>query len=269
METALAVIKEGAAPVYTMGPLIHNKMALDGLKKMGAQVLRKEDVPGMPEYASVVIRAHGIPPSLEKELVNRKARIFDATCYKVKKNQLKAKELHDCGYTVFLAGEKEHGELAGISGYAAGCIIVSDPAEAEAAARSLYAMQEKNNAVFKTAILGQTTINVREYQHIAEAVMRYFADLRIERTICEATRARQEALVELCACVDAVLVAGDSDSANTRRLFDIACGYKPAWLVENVEAIPAEIKKFETVGLSAGASAPDFLIDEIEKKLLE
>ncbi|MDR2491367.1 MAG: 4-hydroxy-3-methylbut-2-enyl diphosphate reductase [Spirochaetaceae bacterium] len=262
-------ISEGACgPVYTLGPLIHNKAALDGLALRGVHVLdedtREAGLAGRP----LIIRAHGIPPREEAELKQEGAVVWDATCPRVKKNQLTAKALYEAGYTIFLAGEKGHGEIAGIAGYAPYSILVGSVEDAEAAAQSLYSMSIKNNAHFLTALLGQTTIGVEEYNRIAAVVMRYFPSLRVEDTICGATRDRQAALAALCGKVDAVLVAGDSRSANTRRLAAIAAERRPAWLVEDAAALPPEIFDFTTVGLSAGASTPAALIDEIEQKLI-
>jgi 4-hydroxy-3-methylbut-2-enyl diphosphate reductase len=120
----------------------------------------------------------------------------------------------------------------------------------------------------KTALIGQSTISEDEYLTIAEAIKKYFPLLEVKNTICGATRDRQDALRELCTRVDAVIIAGGKDSANTRRLLSIArsCG-KNAWLVESAAELPEEINA-DTIGLSAGASTPDSVIDEIEQALL-
>jgi 4-hydroxy-3-methylbut-2-enyl diphosphate reductase len=190
----------------------------------------------------------------------------DATCPRVKASQIKARALSEGGYTIFLAGERDHGELVGIRGYVTGdCFVVAGPAEAAAAAGELA--RRKPRA--KTALLGQTTISPGEYAGIGEAIRPFFPDLEIVDSICAATGDRQEALRELCGQVDAVLVAGGRESANTRRLLAIAgASGKKAWLVENAAEIPPGAAAFPVIGLSAGASTPDETVDEIERVLL-
>jgi 4-hydroxy-3-methylbut-2-enyl diphosphate reductase len=196
---------------------------------------------------------------------------------------MKAKQLAEEGYHVFLAGERRHGEIIGIQGYVergralhelpsdpeapveqAPCTIVAGAGEAEEAARLLH----KKNRGLACALLAQTTISDEEYEKIGQAIQKYFPSLRIINTICGATRDRQEALRQLCAGVEAVIIAGGRESANTRRLLAIAqkAGV-PAWLAETKADLPREIWNYAIVGLSAGASTPDSIILDIEQAL--
>ena len=251
--------------IYTLGPLIHNPIVLDNLKNRGITVLDEDEVPEYPGNSAVIIRAHGVPPSVEEALARKGVLVLDATCPHVKANQNKARQLSGNGYYIFLAGEKEHAEIIGIRGYIDGpCSIVAGPDGAEEAA-SLLA---QSNPQAKTALLGQTTISPEEYHAIEVSIKRYFPNLETVNTICGATRERQNALRELSAQVDAVVIAGSRESANSRRLLSIAesLGVK-AWLVEAPGELPPEIKQYKTAGLCAGASTPDSLIDEIEEIL--
>lgn len=251
--------------VCTMGPLIHNPQVLESLQRQGVEILNENKLPENLADVTVIIRAHGISPVLEDELKKRGARIADATCLRVKASQMKARALTTEGYTLFLAGEKKHGEVIGITGYAPGCIVIAESDGAEHAAADFY----RNNPTAKTALIGQTTISAEEYRTIGEAIKKFFPDLVIVDTICGATHDRQEALRELCGEVDAVIVAGGRESANTRRLLAIAQAQnKPAWLVESSAEIPIKIDLYNTVGLCAGASTPDETIDAIERVLL-
>ena len=253
------------ARIYTLGPLIHNPTVLESLKNLGILALGENEMPQDAADTAVIIRAHGIPPSLEDALSRQGAQIIDATCPHVKASQNKARALSRDGYYIFLAGEKEHAEIIGIQGYIDGpCSIVANPAGAEEAAAELA----QGNPGAKTALLGQTTISIEEYLAIGEAIKRHFPSLEIVNTICGATRERQDALRELCSGVDAIVIAGGRESANTRRLLSIAesCG-KKAWLVETPKDIPADLGQYKEIGLSAGASTPDSLIDEIEEVL--
>lgn len=250
--------------VYTMGPLIHNPQVLEDLRNQGVEVLDETALPGNLQGTRVIIRAHGITPALEAALVSRSARLVDATCPRVKASQMKTKALTAAGYRVFLAGEKYHGELIGIQGYGSNFLVVANPSEAAEAAERL----SDETPAAKTALLGQTTISPEEYRLIGGAIQRYFPELEIIDTICKATKERQEALKELCGKVDALVVVGGKESANTRRLLAIAHAQgKPAWLVESSKDIPSEVRSYPVVGISAGASTPDVIIDQIEKAL--
>jgi 4-hydroxy-3-methylbut-2-enyl diphosphate reductase len=262
MDMAGAELRD-AGRVYTMGPLIHNPQALAGLKERGAEVLDEARLPDTLEGSVVIIRAHGISPPLEAELSRRGARLADATCPKVKASQLKARALFQEGWRIFLAGERRHGEIIGILGYAPDCIVAADREEAAAAAEALF----RASPQAKTALMGQTTIAPELYRAIGEEILQFFPGLRVIDTICGA--APQNALKELCSRVDAVIVAGGRQSANTRRLLSIAqVRGKPAWLVETSAELPPEIAAYPVVGLSAGASTPDEIIDDIERTLL-
>jgi 4-hydroxy-3-methylbut-2-enyl diphosphate reductase len=256
-------------PVYTFGSLIHNPKVLASLKSCGVETWQDtSDISSVKlENCSVIIRAHGISPSAEKELAGRGCRIVDATCPKVKASQLRVKELSQEGYSLFLAGDAEHAEIKSIIGYAdasAFCTVVANADEAKNAADSLY----KTNSGAKTALLGQTTISQDEYDNIGEAIKKYFPNLKIEKTICAATNERQKALRELLTKVDAVIIAGGRESANTRHLLAIAQeSGKPCALAESSADIPENFYTYKTVGISAGASTPDSVIAEIEKRL--
>jgi 4-hydroxy-3-methylbut-2-enyl diphosphate reductase len=251
--------------VYTLGALIHNPQVLESLRERGIAILDENRIPGNLENTAVIIRAHGIPPRLESLLKARGASVTDATCPRVKASQMKARSLAEGGYRIFLAGEKDHEEVIGIEGYAPGCIVVAGPGEAAAAAEKLA--REEPRA--KTALIGQSTISPGEYGAVEGEIRRFFPGLIAADTICGATRDRQRSLRELCARVDAVIIAGGRDSANTRRLLGIAESLgKPAWLVESAEEIPREIAAYDRVGIGAGASTPDEVIDAIEAALV-
>jgi len=266
--------------VYTLGPLIHNPQALEDLRQRGIEILDENNLPENLSGAVVIIRAHGISPQTEAELRERGAVVVDATCPKVKANQLKAASLAKAGYRLFLAGEESHAEIAGIRGYAqdgwlqrnsaAGSKqflrVVGCAEEAGIAAKFLSETPEYQGP--KTALLAQTTISEDEYHAIGAVILRYFPMLEIIQTICAATKERQDSLRELLDKTDAVVIAGGKDSANTRRLLNIAqASGKPCVIVETAEDIPPDFFRFETVGLAAGASTPDTVIDSIEQAL--
>ncbi|GHT51060.1 hypothetical protein FACS1894102_6880 [Spirochaetia bacterium] len=156
VETAFK-IAEGGCPhhshIYTLGPLIHNSTVMSELELKGVGVIAESEVPA--PHAVVIIRAHGVTPQTEAALKDKGAVIVDATCAKVKANQLKALSLHKSGAVVFIAGEKGHAEVTGLLGYAPNAIVLSSESDAEV----FFKTCNKNHRIAKGAIIAQTTIS--------------------------------------------------------------------------------------------------------------
>ena len=262
-----ALAKYPDKTVYTYGPLIHNPVTIRLLEAKGVRIVNPdEELKSQIILDSpIIIRAHGIAPQKRQDLIGCGAIIIDATCPRVIASQLRAAQYSQKGYTVILAGDKNHGELIGIKGYALSvpnsqCITVQTAAEAE--------KLQYDGA--PTVLIAQTTIKREEYRAIAEILNSKIPDLTILETICPATDERQEALLKLVEEVDAILVIGGGNSANTRRLLQTAIDSdKPAWLAESADDIPQDVYQYGTIGLAAGASTPDSSIDAIEKQLLD
>jgi len=267
--------EKNGSSVYTLGQLIHNQRVLGELRVLGVRAAG--ELPENGENSSVIIRAHGISPVIEKKIRQSNYHVVDATCPNVKSNQLKARELIRAGYSLFIAGDANHAEITGILGYAQDadaqdadaqmsfCETAGSAEEAGKAAEKLYS--KNNNA--KTAIIAQTTICEEEFYSIRDAVKKYFPLLETVNTICAATKDRQNALRGLLNQADAVIIAGGKESANTLRLLAIANDSgKPCALCESAADIPAQyFCSFEKIGLCAGASTPGAVIDEIEQAL--
>jgi 4-hydroxy-3-methylbut-2-enyl diphosphate reductase len=260
-----------SAQIYTLGPLVHNPKVLEDLNQLGIKTLDNLQNINTEEFNNCIfiIRAHGISPAIENKLkLIENAHIIDATCPKVKKSQIKVRELAGKGYCSFLAGEAKHAEIEGILGYAKDgvsrppfCVTAGSAVEADKAAKELY----KSGKNSKTALLGQTTISREEYREIGNEIKKYFPNLEIFDTICAATSERQKALRKLFDKVEAIIIAGGKESANTRRLFKIAQeSGKPCVLIESAAELPPAFFNFQTIGISAGASTPDSVINEIE-----
>jgi len=251
--------------VFTMGPLIHNPDVLHMLADRGIGILDQSQLPHRLDGTTVVIRAHGVSPSLVQNLNERGALVVDATCPRVRLSQMKAASYSQQGYTVILAGEANHSEIIGIAGYAPACLIVSTPQEAAEAAKRL---QEASPDV-KLALIGQTTLTREEYRGIARELETCFPVIEVFDSICKATADRQIALASLCEECDAIVVVGGMNSANTKRLYSSALSLgRPAWHVEGVADLPEELRMYDKIGLTAGASTPDWIIDEVESHLL-
>ena len=247
----------GAKKVYSFGPLIHNRIALENLAKKGLSVLKEDKIPGIEKGSLVVIRAHGVPPAIMEKLSDSGCQILNATCPKVMASQKNAEKYAKLGYTVILAGDSNHGEVAGISGYAGKkFVLVQNKDEAE----KMPPLSDDENAV----LLCQTTFSKEEFSQIVEKLSKKIKNLKVLNTICSATKERQDALKRLCPKVDGILVVGGRNSANTKRLLQIAgenCG--KAVLIETAEEIPEDFFALDSVGITAGASTPNSVIKKV------
>lgn len=268
---ARAEAENARGRVYAIGPLIHNLQALGELERLGVETLDEACLPCDMRGSSAIIRAHGVSPQIEGELRGRGAAVVDATCPRVKASQLRARAFAEAGFPLFLAGEKNHAEIAGILGYAeAGALAAGEtclPRAVAGGAGEARALAEKlrGGGWEKAALIGQTTISEGEYRAIAAEIAAFFPGLEIAQTICTATRERQDSLRGLFGRADALVVAGGRESANARRLFAVAeSSGKPCVLAETARDIPHEFFGFGAVGLAAGASTPDSVIEEIE-----
>lgn len=255
-----------AHTVYTYGPLIHNPATMQFLLRKGVKILDTEAhlAPQVQPEAPVIIRAHGIAPQKRQELIDCGCVIIDATCPRVAASQKRAAHYAANGYTVILAGDKNHGEIKSIAGSVEAtaqnrCIVLQDAQEAGK-------LPPIDNL---TVLLAQTTIKRSEYDAIATMLLQKNPQLKVLHTICPATGDRQQALIQLTNETDAILVIGGKESANTRRLLQTAQEQgKPAWLIETAAEIPDTVYTYRTVGITAGASTPDISIDSVEATLI-
>lgn len=241
--------------VYTLGPIIHNPQVVADFAARGVKTVESPDE--VPSDCRVIIRAHGIPLQIKEELKLQGSRIMDGTCPKVIASQKTVRKYASLGYHTVIVGDADHGEIRGLAGYADNPIVISSPEEAE-----------KLNLSGQVMVISQTTIKQDEYDKVCAVLQRNCDELKIVESICSATSKRQASLVDLCGRVDACLIIGGRDSANTQRLYMTAheTGI-PCWHIQDVSEIPDEVGGFETIGLSAGASTPDSVILEVERRL--
>lgn len=248
--------------VYSLGPLIHNENALRALEEKGLQILQEEDIPLVKKGSVVIIRAHGVAPSLTKELEEKQCLIIDATCPRVKASQKMVERYTHQNDYVILTGDRNHGEVIGIAGYAGENFSqIQDYTEAESF--KIPCDDEKN-----IILLSQTTYSPVEFERIEHLFRNRFKNIAVMNTICPATNERQLALSELCKKVEGVLVIGGKNSANTKRLFQTAeslCAHVAH--IQGSDDIPTEFFDLKSVGITAGASTPDDIIAAVEEKL--
>ena len=264
VELAENALKENqGVPVYSLGPLIHNETALLALGKKGLCIVEEADINSIPDKAKVIIRAHGVTPAVITKLEEKKCQIIDATCPRVKASQKMVERYsHDSDF-VILTGDKNHGEVIGISGYAGENFrLVQNLQEAQL-------LEIKDSDKKNIILLSQTTYSPTEFSKIEELYKKRFVNCAVMNTICPATNERQQALLELCSQVDGVLVIGGKKSANTKRLFQTAqANCKHAAHIQSAQDIPKEFFTLSSIGITAGASTPDNIIEEIENNLL-
>lgn len=260
VEKALA--ENSGKSVYSLGPLIHNERFLEKLKSKGLQIIEENQIEALEEGSVVVIRAHGVAPKVIKKLEEKSCQIIDATCPRVKASQKMVEHYTAQNDFVILSGDKNHGEVIGIAGYAGKNFIqIQNKVEAE---KLEFANPDGINVI----LMSQTTYSEKEFANIEAILKKKIKNIDVMNTICPATRERQDSLCELCARVDGVLVVGGKNSANTKRLFQTAEKFcRMAAHIQSSEEIPHEFFKLKRVGITAGASTPDEIIDDVENVL--
>ena len=256
---ALEEALSGGKTVYAIGSPIHNPQEVERLRARGLIVVESED--SVPEGAVAFIRAHGVAPTVVERLKSKNATIIDGTCPFVRVVQTRARELSDAGYHVLILGDEKHPEVAGILGYVRGSATVISSVSAFLNST----IMQKSGRIPKLGLVSQTTQQHRLLAEVAEAAVGRADELRVFNTICHATRERQQAVAELAAKTDGLIIIGGHDSANTAKLCRIArdSGCPAQWIEHAGELNEAWLHGKKSIGVAAGASTPDWLIDEL------
>ncbi len=249
------------APVYVHHEIVHNRYVVDQLRRRGAIFV--EAVSEVPAGAVLVFSAHGVPPSVRTEAADRKLRVIDATCPLVTKVHLEALKFAREGRTIILVGHRDHQEIIGTSGEAPDATMVVD------SVHEVDQLQVPDP--LKLAFLTQTTLSLYDTQEIVARLRERFPTIAgpASDDICYATQNRQEAVEAMAREVDLVLVVGSSNSSNSNRLVEVAqrCGVA-ARLIEDANDISAaSLEGVGRVGLTAGASAPEVLVEQVSDRL--
>lgn len=241
-----------------LGPIIHNPQVL--ATYCGRGVLCAENLDDIHAGDTVIIRAHGIPRTVEAQLLELKTNLVDATCPRVKRAQLAIAEATANGQPLFLFGEADHPEVRGLVSYAGGsCVVFGD-------AESFHLPQDVGSSV----LAAQTTQDQVAFERLCARLGKEKYPPQVLSTICDATRKRQEEALAIAEQVEIMIIVGSRQSGNTRRLVDVvrSCGI-PALHIENPEEIRQEdsLRKYSVAGITAGASTPRQLIDEVQRLL--
>ena len=251
------------APIYVRHEIVHNTHVVDDLRARGAIFI--EDLNDVPPDATLVFSAHGVPKEVEYEAERRGFRVFDATCPLVTKVHVEVAKLHKEGYEFIMIGHKGHPEVEGTMGQLPSGIHLVEDAE------DVQKVQPAQSV--KLAVVTQTTLSVDDAADIMAAVKKRFPLVREpkQQDICYATQNRQDAIKVLSPQVDIVIVVGSPSSSNSNRLRDVAAKYgTPSYMVDNADELQPEwLTGKRTIGLTAGASAPDILVQQVIARLRE
>jgi 4-hydroxy-3-methylbut-2-enyl diphosphate reductase len=260
VETALQVYHP---PVYVHHEIVHNRHVVDELRRRGAIFV--EAIEDVPQGAVLIFSAHGVPPTVRREAAQRNLRVIDATCPLVTKVHLEALKFAREGRTIILIGHKDHQEIVGTSGEAPDQTLVVDSVEAV----DQLSVDDPDRLAFLT----QTTLSLYDTKEIVTRLKERFPMIigPASDDICYATQNRQEAVESVAHDVQLILVVGSPNSSNSNRLVEVAerCGVQ-ARLIDNAAGIEdGWLENIQSVGLTAGASAPEVLVEQVSQRLAD
>ena len=238
--------------IYSFGPLIHNPQAVKKFEEKGLSIIY--DIDGVKD-SKIIIRAHGVSKSIIHQINNTNSNIVDATCPHVKSVHKKVEEFYNKGYNIIIIGDSKHPEVIGINGW---CDDKAFIINSEEEAINLPSMD-------KICLVSQTTNTQEKFEILSKIIKEKGNDVQMFNTICNATNLRQSSCKQVASSVDAMIVIGGYNSSNSRKLAEISrryCNY--VYHIETVNELPLdELTKFNTIGITAGASTPDWIIKEV------
>lgn len=261
IEIVERALRRFGAPIYVRHEIVHNTYVVNDLKAKGAIFI--EDLAEVPAGATLVFSAHGVSQAVRREAEQRGFSVFDATCPLVTKVHVEVAKLHKEGYDFIMIGHKGHPEVEGTMGQLdEGIYLVEDVADVDA----LQPVQTE-----RLAVVTQTTLSVDDAAEILAAVKRRFPAVRQpkQQDICYATQNRQDAVKVLAPEVDVVVVVGSPTSSNSNRLREVATRLgTPSYMVDSPDDLrPEWFDGKHRVGLTAGASAPEILVEQVVARL--
>jgi (E)-4-hydroxy-3-methyl-but-2-enyl pyrophosphate reductase len=258
IELAGQVLRGGrSGTIYSLGEVIHNRQVVDRLAAQGLRVLERPEDAQVGD--TVLVRSHGVPPQVIEQLRARGADVVDATCVLVKRAQKIVRQLEKEGYQVVVIGDKNHPEVRGVIGYARSVICVESPEHLD-----------RLPPHGKLGIICQTTHSPELFgEMVGRIASMGYTELKVVNTLCLETRHRQHAAVELAREVDVMFVLGGRQSANTRQLARLCeeAGVRTFHLESWKDFQPEMVEGRKVAGVTAGASTPEWIIDEFVDNL--
>ena len=248
--------------IFTYGPIIHNEEVIKDLRSHGVEVIQDEEELRTVDADVVVIRSHGVAKYIYDIMDERGIACVDATCPFVKKIHKIVAEESEKGSYVIIIGNSEHPEVEGIKGWAGDQVsVIQTPEDAER-----FELVRKEQ---KVCIVAQTTFNYNKFKELVEIISKKRYDIVVLNTICNATKERQTEARQIAARVDAMVVIGDKRSSNTQKLFEI-CKEEclNTYYIQTLDDLNMnQLRSVETVGITAGASTPNNIIEEVQNNV--
>lgn len=259
IDTTMNVLdKHEDEDICSLGPLIHNNQAIEKLEALGLDVI--EDVSDV-NSGKVIIRSHGVPLEVYDAAKGKEIELVDCTCPFVRKIQKKAKDCYDTGKDIVIIGDPNHPEVIGINGWCKNKAYIINSKEDV----------DKMPNLERVCVVAQTTLTNEKFTELSELIKDKTADTEICNTICNATKVRQNSCKEVAKKADAMIVIGGYHSSNTQKLVEISKEYcNNVYPVETVDELPLDIlKDYKVLGITAGASTPTWIIEEVIDKMEE
>ena len=260
VDTVYKEAEKNSETIYTFGPIIHNEQVVEDLEKNGVYVVQtEEELKGLKPGTTVIIRSHGVGKYIYDLMEEQGLHLVDATCPFVKKIHRIAERESGKGKHIIIIGNDRHPEVEGIKGWVSGKVTVIETAEE---ARQFCAEEKES-----LCIVSQTTFNYNKFQDLVEIISKKGYDVESINTICNATEERQTEAKLIAGTVDSMIVIGGSHSSNTQKLFEICkkeC--ENTCYIQKLEDFDGEqFRGLKTVGITAGASTPNNIIEEVQK----
>lgn len=256
IEKVYEILESGDKKVYSIGPLIHNEVVTKDLATKGLNIIDTEKEISELKNEKVVIRTHGVEKKFIDMLTKNGNEIIDLTCPFVKKIHDLVKDYSEKGYKIIIVGDKTHPEVKAIMSYSK--TDIEAVLSKEDIEKLKYSPNDKVLCVF------QTTSSVSDSQKLVDILNKLFYNIIVENTICNATENRQKEVYALAKSCDAMLIIGSKNSSNTRKLYEIAHSKcKNTFYANSVDELKDIKFDYDELGVSAGASTPEYLIEEI------
>lgn len=253
---------EDGTRVATLGEIIHNPTVVADIERLGGCIV--EDPVDTPPDTTLVIRSHGVPPSVYDVCRENGIEVVDATCPYVSKIHEIVREYGNKGYAVIVAGDRDHPEVQGIVGHCTGPVYIIDELS------QLEEVLARDIGQNPCIMVAQTTFNLVKYTECSTYVKKTYTNIRVFDTICSATRARQQEAEELALANDVCIVIGGQNSSNTGKLFDVCAGHTRTYRIQDADELVLEMfEGVQNIGVTAGASTPAHLIEEVLHKMDE
>lgn len=250
-------LEENSGKIYTFGPIIHNEQVVEDLNKKGIKVIDTVEQLKEIKEGTVVIRSHGVAKEIYDILEQQKLKIVDATCPFVKKIHNIVLDESNNGKTIIIIGNDNHPEVEGIKGWVNGEVIVINKEEQI----EKLSLPEQT----KACIVSQTTFNHNKFKYLVEIIRKKGYDITVVNTICNATHVRQVEAQKISSKVDGMILVGGKNSSNTQKLYDICRNEcENTFYVQTVKDLNLhELKSLKSIGITAGASTPKNIIEEV------